>query len=46
MYKNDSFERIFRLGGEDLLDAEKEGYIGDEDEVHVGHEDKDLNERF
>ena len=46
MFKNDSVERIFRLGGEDLLDAEQEGYIEDEDEVNVVLKDKDLNERF
>ena len=33
MFYNDSIERIFRLGGEDLLDAEDEGYVEDEDEV-------------
>jgi hypothetical protein len=46
MFKNDSIERIFRLGGEDLLDAEDEGYVEDEDEVNDVLEDKDLNERF
>ena len=46
MFKNDSVERIFRLGGEDLLDAEQEGYVEHEDEVNVVLEDKDLNERF
>jgi len=35
---NDSAEQIFRLGGEDLLDAE--------DEVNDNLEDKELTERF
>ena len=39
MYKNDSIERIFRLGGEDLLDAEDKGYVEDEDEVNDVLED-------
>ena len=34
MFYNDSIERIFRLGGEDLLDAEDEGYVEEEDEVN------------
>ena len=45
MFKNDSIEQIFRLG-EDLLDAEDEGYVEDENEVYDVFEDKDLNERF
>ena len=48
MFKNDSVELIFRLGGEHLLDAEQEGYVEDEDEDEVNEvlEDKDFNERF
>ena len=46
MFKNDSIERIFRLGGEDLLDAEQEWYVEDEDEVNEVLEDKGVNERF
>ena len=46
MFKNDSIERIFRLGGEDLSDAEDEGCVEDEDEVNDVLEDKYLNERF
>ena len=35
MFYNDSIERIFRLGGEDILDAEDEGYVeeGGEDNI-------------
>ena len=46
MYKNDSIERIFRLGDEDLVDGEREGYVEDEDEEYPGLEEKDLSERF
>jgi len=46
MFKNNSIKRIFRLGGEDLLDAEQEGFVEDENEVNEVLEDKDVNERF
>jgi len=46
MFKNDSLERIFRLGGEDLLDAEDEGYVEDEGEVYDVLGNNDFNERF
>ena len=46
MYKNDSVERIFRLGGEDLLDGDREGYVEDDDEECAGLEQKALIERF
>jgi len=39
-------QRIFRLGGEDLLNAEDEGYVEEKDEVNVNLEDKALTERF
>ena len=42
MYKNDSVERIFRLGSEDLLDGDREGYIEDNDEECAGFEQKAL----
>ena len=45
-FYNDSIERIFRLGGEDLLDAEDEGYVEEEDEVNDNLEEKDSTERF
>ena len=43
MFYNDLIERIFRLGGEDLLDAEDEGYVEEEDKVDDNSEDKELN---
>jgi len=46
MFYNDSIERIFRLGGEDLLDGEYGGYIEVENEVNDNLEDKELTERF
>ena len=46
MYKDDSVERIFRLGGEDLVDGDKEGYVEDEDEECPSLEEKELSERF
>jgi hypothetical protein len=46
MYKDDSIERIFRLGGEDLLDGDKEGYVEEEDEECPSLEEKELSERF
>ena len=46
MFYNDSIERIFRLRGKDLLDAEDEGYVEEEDEVNDDLEGKDLTERF
>ena len=46
MYKNDSIERIFRLGGEDLVDWDREGYVEDDDEEYDGLEQKDLTKRF
>ena len=46
MFYNDSVERIFRLGGEDLLDAEDEGYVEEEDEVNENLDEKDLTKRF
>ena len=46
MFKNDSLERIFRLEGEDFLDAEDERYVEDESKVYDVLENKDLNERF
>jgi len=46
MYKNDSIERISRLGGEHLVDGDHEGYVKDDDEEYDGLEQKDLNERF
>ena len=46
MFHNNSIERIFRLGVEDLLDAEDEGYVKQEDEVNSNLEDKVLTEGF
>jgi hypothetical protein len=34
------------LGGEDLLDGDKEGYVEDEDEECPSLEEKELSERF
>ena len=34
------------MGGEDLLDEEREGYVEDEDEECPRLEEKDLSERF
>ena len=42
IFYNYSIERIFRLGGEVLLDAEDEGCVEEEDEVNDNLEDKDL----
>ena len=46
MFYNNSLERIFRLGGKDLLDAEDEGYFEGKDEVNNNLEEKDFIERF
>ena len=46
MFYNDSIERIFRLKGKDLLDAEDEGYVEEEEEVNDNLEDLNLTERF
>ena len=41
-----SIERIFRSGGENLLDGEDEDDIKEENEVNNDLEDKALTERF
>ena len=46
MFYDDSIERIIHLGGEDLLNAEDEGYVEEEDEVNDNLEEKDVTERF
>ena len=46
MFYDDSIERTFRLGGEDLLKAEDEGCVEQEDKVNENLEEKDSTERF
>ena len=35
MFHNDSIKRIFRFGGEDLLNAKDEGYVEDNDNLEI-----------
>ena len=43
---NNSIKRIFRLGDEDRLDAENEGYAEEENDVNDNLEYKESTERF
>ena len=45
-FVNDSIERIFRLGGEDILNADCECYVEEKDEENDNLKIRPLYERF